>query len=205
MPIKTPEDKPDKYIEEVWLGIKTATINTFSQKKDIIMPIDLDNISNNLNILQKEKNYSEIERIIVISIGQICRYYIINNIDSYNCHILDVQIKRWNKVTEKYQFFENQDIRNVVENCILFYIYFKAVDNYYKYANMIELFTTSDDIPRIEDIMEVSIINNYPIILDKANYISCVSEYVNTKFGTKVFKNTNGSKIISMLKSKDLL
>ena len=69
----------------------------------------------------------------------MCRFYISDRINVYNCHILDVQIKRWNKVTEKYKFFEKQDIRNVIENCVLFYIYFKAIESRNKYQFIIQL------------------------------------------------------------------
>lgn len=204
MPSCTSEDKPDKYIEEVWLGIKNAVNNTFSQKR-MQFSIDLCETSNLLNKLQSECNYTKIEEIIMVKIGEICREYITNEIDVYNCHILDVQIKRWNKVTKKYKFFENQDVRVVVENCILFYIYFKIIDNEKKYITLINIFKNTQGIPNIHKIIDCSLSSNYPIILDKCNRLCCVSSYINTKFKTSFHKNTHGIKIINVMKSKKLI
>lgn len=201
MPQCISDEAPDKHIEEVWYGIKTAFINAYQQSNKMI-PMDLDEISENLNELQSNKNYQEIEKNIVITIGKMCRFYISDRISVYNCHILDVQIKRWNKVTEKYKFFEKQDIRNVIENCVLFYIYFKAIESRNKYQFIIQLFENNNDIPTFENIIDVAIKHNYPIVLDKTNHFFCVSSYINEKYGTKFYKNTHGNKIISYLKSK---
>jgi hypothetical protein len=204
MPGCISNEAPDKHIEEVWYGVKTAIQNTYSGT-NIHIPIDLEDISSCLNILQSNQNYQEIEKQIVITIGQICRFYVKHRMSVYNCHILDVQIKRWNKVTEKYKFFEKQDIRNVIENCVFFYIYFKIFENYKKYTALVELFNNTDNIPEINKIIDISVKYNYPTILDKANNFFCVSTYINNKYETKFFKNTNGSKLIGHLVSKNLL
>lgn len=203
MPHEILDEAPDKHIEDVWIGIKTAVANTFYHHQ-IDKTIDLNTISENLNKLQTEKNYTMIEKTILYAISDICREFIIHKIDVYNCHILDVQIKRWNKVTNKYQFFEKHDIRYVLENCILFYIYYKILTNSSKYNNLIKLFNHNDSIPKVEDIIDVSVLNNYHIILDKCNNYMCVSTYINNKYGTKFFKNTNGKKIIVKLKDNYL-
>jgi len=204
MPGCISNEAPDKHIEEVWYGLKTAIHNTYSGT-NIHIPIDLEDISSCLNILQSNQNYQEIEKQIVITIGQICRFYVEHRMSVYNCHILDVQIKRWNKVTEKYKFFEKQDIRNVIENCVFFYIYFKIFENYKKYTALVELFNNTDNIPEINKIIDISVKYNYPTILDKANNFFCVSTYINNKYETKFFKNTNGNKLIGHLVSKNLL
>lgn len=204
MPTCISNEAPDKHIEEVWYGIKTAIQNTYIGT-NIPIPLDLENISSHLNNLQSQKNYQEIEKQIVITIGEICRFYVEHRMSVYNCHILDVQIKRWNKVTEKYKFFEKQDIRNVVENCVFFYIYFKIFENYKKYTALVELFNNTNSIPKIDEIIDISVKYNYPTILDKANNFFCVSTYINHKYDTKLYKNTNGSKLISHLLSKNLV
>ena len=193
----------DKYFEVVWIGMKTAVKNTFYQIQ-IEAPVDLNEVSEKLNKLQLEKDYTIIERTILYAISDICRQFIIHKIDVYNCHILDVQIKRWNKVTNNYQFFEKHDIRYVLENCILFYIYYKVLTNSVKYKHLLELFNHTDSIPKIEDIIDISLLQNYPIILDKCNNYMCVSTYINSKYGTTFFKNTNGKKIIVKLKDNCL-
>ena len=204
MPKCISDEAPDKHIEEVWYGIKTAFNNTY-ESISLRNPMDIDKISSHLNKLQSEKNYQEIEKQIVIIIGQMCRFYIQDKIGAYNCHILDVQIKRWNKVTEKYKFFEKQDVRTVTENCVLFYIYFKVFENEKKYHNLVNLFNNKNAIPEFSEIIDISLKSNYPTILDKINNFFCVSSYINEKYGTKFYKNTNGNKIISLLKSKHLL
>lgn len=203
MPHEILDEAPDKHIEDVWIGIKTAVNNTFFQLQ-IDKTIDLNIVSENLNTLQAKKDYAMIEKTILYTLSDICRQFIINKIDVYNCHILDVQIKRWNKVTNKYQFFEKHDIRYILENCILFYIYYKILTDSSKYIKLINLFNHSDSIPKVEDIIDVSVLHNYHIILDKCNNYMCVSTYINNKYGTKFFKNTNGKKIIVKLKDKYL-
>tara|TARA_B110000902_G_C14141848_1_gene526073 strand:+ start:293 stop:904 length:612 start_codon:yes stop_codon:yes gene_type:complete len=203
MPPPISEEPPDKYIEEVWMGIKNAVVNTFNQQQ-IEQPVDLNLVSEKLNLLQKEKDYHMIEKTILITISDICRNFIIHRIGAYNCHILDVQIKRWNKVTNKYRFFDKHDIRYVLENCILFYIYYKVIDNPGKYDSLLNMFNSNKLIPTIEDIIDVSVSHNYPIILDKCNNYICVSTYINRSRGTNFFKNTNGRKIIGKLNDKSL-
>ena len=203
MPHEILYEAPDKHIEDVWIGIKTAVTNTFCNLQ-IDKTIDLNTISENLNKLQTKKDYTMIEKTILYTLSDICRRFIIHKIDVYNCHILDVQIKRWNKVTNKYQFFEKHDIRYVLENCILFYIYYKVLTNPSKYTELVKLFNSSDSIPKVEDIIDLSVSHNYPIILDKCNNYMCVATYINNKHGTKFFKNTTGKKIIVKLKDNCL-
>ena len=75
MPGCISNEAPDKHIEEVWYGLKTAIQNTYSGT-NIPIPIYLEDVSSHLNILQSNQNYQEIEKQIVITIGQICRFYV---------------------------------------------------------------------------------------------------------------------------------
>lgn len=188
--------KPDKDIEECWIGIKKAVMNCFSlieTKPDI----DLTEMGESLNNLQAKENYIEIEKNILNNISNICKQYILHNVDSYHSHLLDVHIRRWNNLTTKYKFFENQNIMNVVDNCVYFYIYYKVITQKDKYPRLLKDFTGIVELPTIERIIDVSIANNYPWILDKCNKITCVATYVNNKYSVNCYKNTQGSKIIA--------
>ena len=191
-------DRPDKDIEECWFGIKIAVRNCFSSIK-IEPNIDLKSMSDILNDLQTNENYVEIEKNILANISSICKQYIVHNIDTYHSHLLDVHIRRWNNLTTKYQFFENQNIMNVVDNCVYFYIYYKVITNKDKYPQLLKDFTGITELPSISRIIDVSIANNYPYILDKCNKITCVATYVNCKYSVDCYKNTQGSKIIAYL------
>ena len=190
--------RPDKDIEDCWFGIKTAVQNCFNVMK-INPDIDLVLMSDILNDLQTKEHYIEIENNILANISIICKQYIIHNADTYHSHLLDVHIRRWNNLTTKYKFFENQNIMNVVENCVFFYIYYKVITNKSTYPLLLKVFTGITELPSISRIIDVSIANNYPYILDKCNKITCVATYVNRKYSVNCYKNTQGTKIIAYL------
>ena len=192
------EARPDKDIEQCWLGIKQAVYNCYSFINKT-PSFDIEKMSRELNDLQSKENYIEIEKKILQNISEICKDYILSNVDTYHAHLLDVHIRRWNNLTKKYQFFENQNVMNVVDNCVYFYIYFKVISNKSKYDRLLKDFTEIDKLPSVYRIIDVSIANNYPYILDKCNKITSVVDYVNTKYSVQCHKNTQGVKIIAFL------
>ena len=95
------ELNPDHHIEEFWLNFKNSMNNFYNATKSISRPITL--WSDNLNNLQKNKQYDIIEKCI--------RDYIsLYAIDILRCHgnyyfnILYINIKRWNVISHKYKF-----------------------------------------------------------------------------------------------------
>ena len=92
-------------------------INFYDDKK-INRPINL--WSDNLNELQKNKQYNLIEEHIrdYISLYAID---LIKSMNNYHSRILKTNIKRWNKISNKYNFNEPNTTQNTI--FILFLIY----------------------------------------------------------------------------------
>lgn len=113
---------PDYEIEQYWFGLKQSMIN-FYQDKKINRPIKI--WSENLNELQKNKQYHLIEEHIrdYISLYAID---LIKSINSYHSNILKTNIKRWNKISTKYNFNEPNTTQNTI--FILFLIYEDIVE-----------------------------------------------------------------------------
>lgn len=96
----------DYEIEKIWLLVK-ASMNNFYNSCDLkLLKRNIDKWSFELNKLQLEKKYIIIER-------QIRDYMICYGIDvmrsgnGYHLNILKSNIKRWDKLTQKYGFVDN--------------------------------------------------------------------------------------------------
>ena len=88
---------PDHHIEDFWLSFKTSMINFYNQYKYIKRPIDY--WSDNLNKLQKNKDYQSIE----VNIRDYMSLYAIDLLrcnSTYHVGILTTNIKRWNIISE---------------------------------------------------------------------------------------------------------
>jgi len=112
---------PDYEIEEYWLGLKQSMINFYRNKK-YTRPIDA--WSDNLNELQKNKQYNLIEENIrnYISLYAID---LIKSMDKYYSHILKTNIKRWNNISTKYKFDDPNTTHNTI--FVLFSIFYSFV------------------------------------------------------------------------------
>ena len=104
---------PDHDIEEYWLYVKQSMHNFYGQTK--LLPRPIEKWSAMLNQLQKEKKYIDIE-------CHIMKYLSLYSIDllrfgnQYYINILITNLKRWDKITEKYKFFSNHDDKLNSEN-----------------------------------------------------------------------------------------
>jgi hypothetical protein len=119
---------PDYEIEEFWLGLKNSMNNFYLQisKSENIV----EQWSSQLNELQRERNYAEIE----ISIHRFITKYaidILRSMNLYHYHILYTNIKRWRKLREKYRFFKS---RLKYENIV--YLYIDIMNTCYKYLDL---------------------------------------------------------------------
>lgn len=91
-------DNPDKEIEHFWLNLKDTLINNIKiETEPIVDKKLLMKWSQELNKLQKEKKYSEIEDkihqyVIIMAIMHLSNY------NHYAYSILMTNIKRWNRV-----------------------------------------------------------------------------------------------------------
>lgn len=113
---------PDYEIEEYWLGLKQSMIN-FYRNKNYTRPIDA--WSENLNDLQKNKQYNLIEENIrnYISLYAID---LIKSMNKYYSHILKTNIKRWNNISTKYNFNDPNTTHNNI--FVLFSIFYMFVN-----------------------------------------------------------------------------
>ena len=82
--------------------------------------------SYNLNLLKKEKKYNEIETNIKNYISMYALDLIMYSYSLYHDAILIVNIKRWNKLSNKYNF-NNKDMYDI--RIILFNIFYTLKEN----------------------------------------------------------------------------
>src|SRR5665647_869110 len=88
-------DKPDNKLEFFWLTFKDSIKNYLTESE----LIDLSEVSNNLNALQQQERYNEIEEFIKSHIERI-GYGMMSKNDNYRISHLETNLRRWNKLTE---------------------------------------------------------------------------------------------------------
>jgi hypothetical protein len=169
----------DHDIEQFWFGFKASMINFYSSKL-INRPIT--NWSNHLNALQSQKKYEEIEHCIT---KYISLYALdLMRVDSgYNIGILNTNIKRWDKISNKYKMFSSRESYNkgcnLITTLLDIYTLLTNKDKVNRYIfNQVELFIIFED---FTDLIKFSRYNDMPSILDKllkydANIFSQIKE-----------------------------
>lgn len=98
------EQNVDYEIEQFWLGFKDSMIN-FYKKAQIERPIL--EWSKYLNKLQSEKKYDIIEHCITKYISLYAMDLMRSN-NFYYINILNSNIKRWDKISNKYKIFDEK-------------------------------------------------------------------------------------------------
>lgn len=94
----------DYEIEMFWLGFKTSMINFYKQT---IIKRPILEWSNYLNKLQDEKKYEDIEHCITKYISLYAMDLMRAN-NFYYINILNSNIKRWDKISNKYKIFDEK-------------------------------------------------------------------------------------------------
>jgi hypothetical protein len=193
---------PDHHIEEFWLNFKNSMNNFYTATKSISRPIAL--WSDNLNNLQKNKQYDIIEKCI--------RDYIsLYAIDILRCHanyyfnILYTNIKRWNVISQKYHFtLDDNSYHNVV--FMLIDIYHSVTikgsyidDNIINIFSMVELYIINNDFTIL---ITYAIEHNKPSIIDKLNKFDDINHIIETTYNIIVPSKSCGKKIISLIKNE---
>jgi hypothetical protein len=159
------EKNVDYDIEQFWLGFKTSMINFYNTQL-ITRPII--NWSNHLNSLQSEKKYEEIEHCIT---KYISLYALdLMRIDSgYNIGILNTNIKRWDKISNKYKIFSSRTSYNkgcnLITTLLDIYTLLTNKDKLNRQIfNQVELFIIFGD---FGDLIKFSRYHDIPSIIDK--------------------------------------
>ena len=155
----------DHDIEKFWLNFKKSLYN-FYDNINLNRPID--DWSFYLNKLQSQKAYLEIEKCIIKYIS-LFAIDLMRLHDSYNINILNTNIKRWDKISNKHKIFNK--VENINSACnlifVLFDIYVLLMEKDKLVKTMfddLELFLFFKDF-RI--LIEYSIDNISPSIIDK--------------------------------------
>ena len=94
----------DHDIEQFWLGFKTSIIN-FYNGRDINRPID--SWCKHLNALQSKKQYESIESCITKYIS-LFAIDLMRTDNYYAIGILNSNIKRWDKISDRYKIFDGR-------------------------------------------------------------------------------------------------
>jgi hypothetical protein len=186
------DEKPDYYIEEFWLNFKDSMIN-FYQKKHITRPIRY--WSSELNKLQQLKLYDEIQNKIRNYISLYAIDLMKDN-NKYNTDILITNIKRWNKIADKYNF-EKED--SFYHNIIFLLLDIYKILMYDFNVNVgiifsqVELFILYQD---FSSLIDVAIENKKEGILDKLNKFTNINKYIEQKYSIKLDDHISGKKIL---------
>lgn len=193
---------PDYEIEQFWLNFKQSMIN-FYDKIDFKRPII--EWSNNLNKLQSEEKYDLIERNIKNYIS-LYGIDVIKYKSSYNLNILKTNIKRWNLISIKYNFLDdNKKYFNII--FLLIDIYEKLQNKltkseFNKFCSEIELFLIYNDISYL---IELCIKYKITSVIDKLNKYIDIIPYINKRYNLNLDKNISGNKILNnILKNNNI-
>lgn len=141
----------DQKIEEFWLGLKTSMLNFYN---NCVIKRPIDTWSNNLNVFQKHKNYSSIEKHIINYISlyalDLMRFH-----DEYHIRILVTNMRRWDKISLSLKIVDSKS--DEFSNIVLFML--DVYHSLLKYDSR-EYKTIFDEIELI------LIYNNFDMLLD---------------------------------------
>lgn len=190
-------DKPDYYIEQFWLGLKDSMINFYHEK---ITKRPIIKWSDNLNKLQKEEKYEDIEKNIrnYISLYGID---LMRQMDFYHLGILKTNIKRWNNISNHYGFNKEDEKKYYNIIFLLIDIYEKLYKNlsendFTEFSTEIELLIINED---FNSLIDICVKYKLESTIDKlSNYID-VLKILNTKYNLKLKYNISGKKLFKII------
>jgi hypothetical protein len=129
MDVQLNKNDPDYEIELFWYGFKQAMINFY---KSVDKPCRfVEDWSSILNKFKLEKNYKEIESKIRDYITMYS-FHLIKYSKSPSYHndsILMTNIKRWNRISEKFNFIQSSE-HSTLLTLFMIYLEFKKLDRY---------------------------------------------------------------------------
>jgi hypothetical protein len=194
-------NNPDHHIEEYWLNFKNSMNNFYTATKMPSRPIQM--WSDNLNALQKAKDYETIE----IKIRDYISLYaidVLRNQSNYYFCILHTNIKRWNVISNKYNFTTSTKYHNVV--FMLIDIYYGITnkgtlmdDNIKDIFSMVELYIIDND---FMPLISYSIEHNKPSVIDKLNNYTNINNIIEINYKIPISPKSAGKKIISLIKNE---
>lgn len=193
----------DAHLEEFWLSFKQSMINFYKDHSYIKRPIDL--WSQQLNIYQSRKKYQKIEE----SIHEFMSLYAMDVIrfgNFHTAHILDTNIKRWNRIRSALDTDETSEIRISNRVLVLFKIFYNHYDkiqdnkSVHDIYSQIELFLITD---KYYSLIQFAIDYEYPSILDQLHHVTDLSRQIQDYYDLTIPKNMSGRKIIDFVKTRE--
>lgn len=192
-------EKPDFLVEQFWLSFKDSLYNFYS-KCPLNRPINL--WSMNLNNLQSQKKYQEIEKLIrdyliLVSIDMM------RHGDQYHTNILNSNIKRWNKISEKFSWRET-NINNYSNKVFcLFSIYNlllkkKCQDKSLELFQQVEIYLLNNN---YSNLLKYAIETNQGSIIDKIWKVHDITKLINELYNVKLSNKIKGKKLINLIKN----
>ena len=204
-------DKPDIDIENFWLSFKCG-INNFYRIFNIQKTVN--NISQKLNDLQKNKKYLEIEFMIhnficqmIVDLSDKIKY-IVRDKSTYLYHarIIITNIKRWEKLRQKKLFFrdpiDNENMFFIIASCLK--MSFKNISKEIYDDIIIDFFKECNDIIKYNNYKKII---DYAIDTDNVSILNLLSKtfdiitYINDKYNLSLHKNISGKKLIKFTKT----
>lgn len=190
-------DKPDYYIENFWLDLK-VTMKNFYEQNNIKNERPINLWSFELNTLQKKEDYNTIQN----NIRNYMSLYAIDLMkfnDLYHTGILITNIKRWDKLSTKYNFEQSESkYHNIIfllldiYNCIMDYSNIE-LSNIFK---QVELFIIYED---FSCLIKYAICNNKANIIDKLNSYKNINDFIKNNYNIDFDDNMSGKKILKLL------
>lgn len=198
-------NNPDKEIEEFWLGFKQSMNNFYDINKFFERPIVW--WSNKLNQYQREKNYEKIQENIKKYIS-LYAMDLLRSKNDYYINILITNISRWNNLSIKYSFSNNEkSYCNFI--FVLLDIYKTLYKDRLKQSNKLminEVFDQFEVMILYKDyspLIKFAVINKKPNILDKLfEFDETIYEIFVEEYNLDVSKNSimKGTKLIKLIK-----
>ena len=187
------DNKPDFLIETFWLDLKNSMINFYEHSK-VKRPINIWSVK--LNIFQKNEKYDKIEKNIrdFISLYAID---VIRKRNGYHMGILITNIKRWNKLSTKYNFCSDEKVKyfNIIFLLIDLFDNINTFNDNIKNEifDQIELFILYDDLTII---IKYSIQYKKANILDKIREFTDLTQIIKEKYNIDLPENISGKKLL---------
>jgi hypothetical protein len=142
--VKLNKEDPDFQIEEFWYGLKNSMKNFY--KYCGIKTNNINAWSEKLNNLKKEKQYSSIEELIKEYITSFAIDVMQNEklTDCVHSGILLTNIKRWNKISNKFHFGDATRYKNITTIFDAYYCVKKKMDK--QLYPLLELFNNVESL-----------------------------------------------------------
>jgi len=186
-------NNPDYEIESFWLSFKKSMNNYYSYT-NTYRPIEY--WSEQLNLLQQNKNYDEIQNKIKNYIS-LYAIDILRCSSGYNIDILKTNIKRWNKISLKYNF-NNKKYENIIFLLLDIFNIINDIDSTKCKIiySQIELLILYED---FNDLIDFAIKHQKPSLLDKINNYSNINKIIKKIYNLDIDNNISGKKILQMI------